>query len=161
AVKAATTTIPVVFIAAGALASGIVMNLARPGGNITGFEVLQADLDAKRLEHLKMVLPRVARVAVLWNPGQLEGGRQKKRVEVAARGLGIRPRFLEARLPAEINTAFATVALERPDALLVLADPMLSSERDRIVDLARETRVPASYEGRHFVDRGGLISFGT
>src|SRR5262249_10508786 len=153
-------TIPIVFVAGDALGSGIVTNLAQPRGNMTGFEVFSVDLDAKRLEHLKTILPSLARVAVLWNPGQLEGGQQQKRLEAAARGLGIRLRFLEARLPAQINTAFTIVARERPDALLVLADPMLGNEQDRIVDLAKETRVPASYEARYFVERGGLMSFG-
>jgi len=161
ALKSATTTIPVVFVSGSAVAAGIVSSLARPEGNLTGFEVLAEELDAKRLELLKQALPRAARIAVLWNPLNLERGRQRQQLEAAARAQGLQLRFAEVRLPGEIETAFTAMAGERPDALLVSADPMLLSEGRRIVELAARTRLPAIYPFRRSAEVGGLMSYGT
>jgi putative tryptophan/tyrosine transport system substrate-binding protein len=155
AAKAATKTIPIVFFARDPVAAGIASSIARPGGNLTGLDVFTADLDAKRLEILKEALPEVTRVAVLWNPADPTGVPQRKQVEVAAETLGLRIRVLEARLPGEIDIAFAAMVRERSEALLVLTDPMFTSERARIVDLAARRRLPAVYYWREFTEGGG------
>ena len=161
ALKSATTTIPIVFVSGSAMAAGIVSNLARPEGNLTGLEVLAEELDAKRLELLKQALPRAARVAVLWNPGNLERGLQRQQLEAAAQVQGLRLRFVGVRLPGEIEPAFTAMTRERQDAVLVSADPMLTSEQRRIVELAARTRLPAIYPFRSAAEAGGLMSYGT
>lgn len=161
AMKAATQTIPVVFLAGDPVAAGIVPSIARPGGNLTGFDVIGGDLNAKRLGLLRDALPGLTRVAVLWNPGVRAGASRPRSVELAANALKIRVRFHEARTPDAIDTAFAEARREGPQALLVLSDPMLDSHRSRIVDLAAETRLPAVYQWREFAENGGLMSYGT
>ncbi|MGH7311072.1 MAG: ABC transporter substrate-binding protein [Candidatus Rokuibacteriota bacterium] len=156
AAKAATTTIPVVFVSGRAVAEGIVSSLARPGGNLTGLEVLAEDLDARRLALLKDLLPRVVRVAALWNPGTSEAVVQRNVLENAATGLGVKLQFIAVRHPDEIERAFATMARERPDALLVLAEPMFFDAAGRIIGLAAQARLPSVYFVRNFVERGGL-----
>jgi putative ABC transport system substrate-binding protein len=162
AAKAATKTIPVVFLAGGVVAGGLVSSLPRPGGNLTGLDVLVGELDPKRLEILKEALPRAIRVAFLWNPGGsgYSPSEQRKRLEAAAQALGVRLRMVEARVPSEIDTAFAALARERPDALLVQGDAMLNSQRRKIVELAAQTRIPAIYAFREFVEVGGLMFYG-
>jgi len=168
AVKAATKTMPVVFLAGDPVTGGLVSSLARPGGNLTGLDVFANELDTKRLELLKEALPRVSHVAFLRNPGgpgynprNPTGVAQRQRVETAAQALGVRLRILGAQVPSEIDTAFAAMARERPDALLVVSDAMLTSQRRRIVELAAQTRIPAMYPWREFVEAGGLMSYGT
>jgi len=161
AVKSATTTIPVIFVSGSAVAAGIVSSIARPGGNVTGFEILAEELDTKRLELIKETLPRAARVAVLWNPGNLEAKLQRQPLEAAAQAQGIRLRFVEARLPGQIELAFTVMARERADVVLVSADPMLTSEYRRVVELAARTRLPAVYPFRSAAEAGGLMSYGT
>jgi ABC-type uncharacterized transport system substrate-binding protein len=167
AVKAATKTIPVVFLASGVVAYGLVSSLSRPGGNLTGLEVFTIELDAKRLELLKEALPRAIRVAFLWNPGteaynpsNPTGAAQRKRLDTAAQSLGVRLRRIEARVPVEIDTAFAAIGRERPDALLVQGDATLNNQRQRIVELAAQTRTPAIYPWREFMEVGGLMFYG-
>lgn len=161
ALKSATATIPVVFVSGSAVAAGIVSSLARPEGNLTGLEVFAEELDAKRLELLKQALPRAAHIAVLWNPGNLERGLQRQQLEAAAQVQALRLRFVGAQLPGEIEPAFTAMARERPDALLVSADPMFTSEQRRIVELAARTRLPAIYPFRSSAEMGGLMSYGT
>ena len=161
ALKSATTTIPIVFVSGSAVAAGIVSSIARPSGNLTGFEILAEELDAKRLELLKEILPKAARVAVLWNPGNLEGRLQRQQLEAAAQVQGMRLRFVEARLPGEIEPAFTVMARERADGVIVSADPMFTSEYRRIVELAARTRLPAIYSLRSASEAGGLMSYGT
>lgn len=161
ALKAATSTTPVVFISGSAVDAGIVSSLARPDRNLTGFEVFAEELDAKRLELLQEIAPKTARVAVLWNPGNLEGGLQRRHLENAARARGLRLRFVEAERPDGIDAAFASIAQAQSDAIIVSADPMFVSERRRIVELARRARLPAIYFARSFADAGGLLSYGT
>ncbi len=160
AAKSATTSIPVVFISGSALAAGIVPNLGRPGGNVTGLEVFAEELDTKRLELFKEALPRSARIAVLWNPGNLKRGRQRQELETAAQAQGTQLRFVEASRPDEIEPAFALIAREA-DAVLVSADPMFTSEYRQIVELAARTRLPAMYPFRGDAEAGGLMSYGT
>jgi putative ABC transport system substrate-binding protein len=161
AAKAATKTIPVVFFAGDAVESGLVSSLARPGGNLTGLSGLTAGLDTKRLEILKEVVPAATRVAILWNPENLTGVPQRNRIVLAAEALGVQPRLLEARSSSEIDKAFAVAAGERSDALLVLADPVLTSQRKRIVELAARARLPLAAAFRNFTEAGGLVSYGT
>jgi putative ABC transport system substrate-binding protein len=160
AAKAATKTIPVIFFAGDPVVSGIVASLSRPGGNLTGVGALTAELDPKLLEILKEAVPMATRVAILWNPDNPTGVPQRNRMALAAQALGVQVRMLDARFPGEIDNAFGVMARERPDALLVLADPMLFNERKRIVDLAARARLPAVSGFRLFAEAGGLISYG-
>jgi len=164
AAKQATKTIPIVFASAGdPVTDGLVTSLARPGGNVTGSSILAPELVGKCLEQLKQALPRVSRVAVLWEPGAMDERTEKdmlKRVEVAARALGVRLQFFEARGAADIDRAFSEMTRARAGALTVLPSAMFFNERRRLVDLAVKNRLPAGYTQREFVDTGGLMSYG-
>jgi len=159
AVKAATTTVPIVFITGSAVAAGIVSNLARPAGNLTGFEVLAEELLGKQLALLKETLPKAVHVAVLWNPRTLEV--RRKGLEIAAKALRVTLRFLEAQHPGEIETALAAIARERSDALYVSSDPMFASEAGRIIRWTARARLPTMYSWRIFAEGGGLMSYST
>ncbi len=164
AAKQATRTLPIVFaFAPDPVTSGLVTSLARPGGNVTGLSALTPELVGKRLELLTQVVPGVSRVAVLWQPGA-SGERTEKDVlkgaEVAARALGVRLQFVEARGPADIDRAFSEMTRARAGALTVLSTPMFIIERRRLVDLAAKNRLPALYPTRDSVDAGGLVSYG-
>ena len=159
AAKAATKTIPVVFLSRDPVATGLVASVARPGGNLTGIDLIPAELDAKRLEILKETLPTARQVAVLWNPEGPMAAQQRNRVVVAAQALGLRIRLAAARRSDDIEPTFAVLVRERPDALLVASDPMFNSERARIVALAVRGRLPAAYPWREFVEAGGLLSY--
>jgi len=164
AAKQATKTIPIVFaVAADPVTSGLVTSLARPGGNVTGLSILGPELVGKCLELLKQAVPRVSRVAVLWQPGAAGERTEKdmlKGAEVAARALGVRPQFVEARGPADFDRAFSEMTRARAGALTVLASSMFFNERRRLVDLAAKNRLPAVYPWREGVDAGGLMSYG-
>jgi len=161
AVKAATTSVPVVFISGDPVAEKIVSNLARPGGNLTGFAVLAGELEAKRLEVLRELLPRAKRVAVVWNPSQVSIEPIIQAVEGAAKRLDFTVVPWKARNPGELDAAFAEIAKAKVDALFVVADPVLGFERQRIVAFARQNHLPAIYFWREFVEIGGLASYGT
>jgi putative ABC transport system substrate-binding protein len=161
----ATRTLPIVFIGAGdPVTSGLVTSLARPGGNVTGSSILAPELVGKRLELLKQAVPRVSRVAVLWQPGGGLAERTEmdmlKGAEVAARALGVRVQFVEARGPADFDGAFSEMTRARAGALTVLSTPMFGGERRRLVDLAAKNRLPTVYSFREYVDAGGLMSYG-
>jgi putative tryptophan/tyrosine transport system substrate-binding protein len=164
AAKQATRTIPIVFaVAADPVTSGLVANLARPGGNVTGLSILAPELVGKCLEQLKQAVPGVRRVAVLWHSGGLGERTEKdmlKAAEVAARALGVRPQFVEARGPDDFDRAFSDMTRARADALTVLTSVMFLSERRRLVELAAQNRLPAVYPWREGVDAGGLMSYG-
>ena len=160
ALKSATTSTPVVFVSGSAVGAGLVSSLARPGGNLTGVEILAEELDAKRLELLKETLPSATRMAVLWNPDNLKGKLQRQQLEVAARIQGVRLHFIETRVPDDIERAFGALARERADAVLVSADPMLDSEDRRIVELIARARRPAIHGFRSAADAGALMSYG-
>jgi len=157
AVKAATTTVPIVFVSGNAVAEGIVSNLARPAGNLTGFEVFAEELLTKQLALLKETLPKAVRVAVLWNPRTLEV--RRKGLEIAAKALRVTLRFLEAQQPGEIETALAAIARERSDALFVSPDPMFASEAERIIRWTARARLPTMYSSRNYAEGGGLMSY--
>jgi putative ABC transport system substrate-binding protein len=162
--KQATTTIPIVFATAvDPVTSGLVTSLARPGGNVTGLSALIPELVGKCLEQLKQAVPGVSRVAALWQPGGYPERTEKdmlKEADVAARALGVRLQFVEARGPADFDRAFSDMTRARADALTVLASSMFIGERRRIVDLAAKHRLPAVYPVREFVDAGGLMAYG-
>jgi putative ABC transport system substrate-binding protein len=164
AAKQATRTLPIVFAtAAEPVAGGLVTSLARPGGNVTGLSSLGPELVGKRLELLKQAVPGVDRVAVLWLPGAL-GERTDKDMltgaDVAARALGVRLQFVEARGPDEFARAFSDMTSARAGALTVLPSNRFLREHRRLVDLAAKNRLPAVYTSREFVDAGGLMSYG-
>ena len=164
AAKQATGALPIVFIGAGEpVTSGLVTSLARPGGNVTGLSVLSTELVGKWLELLKQAVPGVSRVAVLWQPGAMDERTEKdmfKGAEVAARALGVRLQFVEARGPADFERAFSEMTRARAGALTVRPAPMFISERRRLVELAAKNRLPAVYAWREFVDAGGLMAYG-
>jgi putative ABC transport system substrate-binding protein len=164
AAKQATRTLPIVFVSAvDPVTDGLVASLARPGGNVTGLATLAPELVGKRLEQLKQVVPGVSQVAVLWQPGAL-GERTEKdlreEAENAARALGVRLQFVEARGPDDFDRAFSDMTRARAGALTVLGSSMLINERRRLVNLAAKNRLPAVYGLREYVDAGGLMSYG-
>ena len=163
AAKQATRTLPIVFPVADPVSSGLVTSLARPGGNLTGLSILAPEMVGKGLELLKQAVPGVSRVAVLWDPGAFPERTAKdmrKEVEVAARALGVRLQFIEARGPDDFDRAFSEMTRARAGALTVLGGSMLFSERKRLVDLAAKNRLPAVYPWREGVDAGGLMAYG-
>jgi len=164
AAKQATRTLPIVFaVAADPVTSGLVTGLARPGGNVTGLSIFAPELVGKCLEQLKQAVPGVSRVAVLWQPGALGERTEKemlKEAEVAARALGVRPQFVEARGPADLDRAFSDMTKARAGALTMLGSVMFFRERRRLVALAAQNRLPAVYPWREVVDAGGLMSYG-
>jgi ABC-type uncharacterized transport system substrate-binding protein len=162
AAKAATTTIPIVFIVAeDPVRLGLVASLARPGGNLTGVNFFTGELVAKRLELLRELVPRAARVAVLVNPAGPDAETTLKDVEPAARAIGLQIPVLNASTSREINAAFATFVRERPDALFVGGDPFFSSRRVQLVHLTTLHKVPAIFSNRDYVEAGGLMSYGS
>ncbi|MET3839938.1 ABC transporter substrate-binding protein [Bradyrhizobium sp. OAE829] len=164
AAKQATAVIPIVFATVpDPVATGLVTSLARPGGNVTGLSNLNADLVGKCLEYLTQAVPRVSRVAVLWQPGAFGERTEKEMLQAAAaaaRALGIQLQFVQARDPVDIDKAFSEITGARADALTVLVSGMLLGERRRLVDLAAENRLPVIYTFRELVDAGGLMSYG-
>jgi putative tryptophan/tyrosine transport system substrate-binding protein len=162
AAKAATTTIPIVFqVSVDPVKLGLVASLARPGGNLTGINLLLNELVAKRLELLRELVPGAVRVAVLVNPVNADITETTVReVEAAGRALGLEIRIVNARTSREINDAFAILVRERVDALFVSPDGLFAGRRVQLVHLASHHSVPASYPLRDFADVGGLMSYG-
>jgi putative ABC transport system substrate-binding protein len=163
AAKAATSTIPIVFmLSEDPVRLGLVASLARPGGNATGINFFSTELTAKRLELLREVVPRAARVAVLVNPAYAVRTEATVRdVQAAARAMGLQIQLLNASTSHEINAAFATFVRDRPDVLFVGTDPFFSSRRSQLVNLASRHAMPASYSGHHYPEIGGLMSYGS
>ena len=154
----ATKTIPIVMVnASDAVEARLVASLARPGGNVTGLsQQLTAEIRAKQLQLLKEMLPGVSRVTVLWSSSTTVGLRE---YEAAGQSLGVRVRLVELRGPDDLGRAFATMAGDRADALVVPGDTLLFIERRRVVELAREHRLPAMYSLREFAEAEGLMSY--
>jgi putative ABC transport system substrate-binding protein len=163
AAKAATTTVPIVFLAAeDPVRLGLVSSLARPGGNLTGINIFNAELTAKRLEFLRELVPAATRVAVLVNPADASNTEATLRdVETAARTMGLQIRVLKASSIREIDAAFASFVRERPDALFVGADPFFNSRRMQLAILAARHAVPATLANRDLAEAGGLMSYGS
>jgi len=163
AAKAATTTIPIIFnVGDDPVRRGLVASLARPGGNLTGTNFFGAELGAKRLELLRELVPSVTHVAVLVNPADVANTETTLRdVEAAAHAMGLQIQVLNASTTRELDSAFATVVRERPDALFVGPGSFFSSRRIQLANLAARSGVPAIYPVRDNVEAGGLMSYGT
>jgi ABC-type uncharacterized transport system substrate-binding protein len=161
AAKNATRTIPVVFVAVGeAVESGLVANLARPGGNLTGLTLLNAEISGKRLELLKESLPRISRVAVLTNPGNPIHTVFWRQTLTAAKTLGLKLQPIQVRASEDFEEAFQAATSGRADALLAFDDSLTVGYRTRLVALAAKHRLPTMYGLREFPDAGGLVSYG-
>jgi putative ABC transport system substrate-binding protein len=161
AAKEATNTIPIVMINEGdPVATGFVASLARPGGNITGLSTLSPELSGKRLELLKEILPKLSRVAVLGSSTSPDNTDTLRELETAAQELKIKLQYLDVLNPNDIETAFRAAGKEGADAVIVLSNSMLTSQRRQIIDLAVKSRLPASYARPEFVESGGLMTYG-
>ncbi len=161
AAKRATTTIPVVLASTGdPIGAGLVSSLARPGGNITGLSPLYPELEGKRLQLLKEIVPRLNRAAVLMNPANPFTALAWKETRTAAEALRITLLPAEARVADDFERVFAAITKAKPDAMVVIADRLLLSHRARIVSFAAQHRLPAIYSFREFVEEGGLAVFG-
>ena len=163
ATRNATKTIPIVMMrGADPVEAGLVESLARPGGNVTGITNLSTDLGGKRLELLKDAAPKVARVAVLYEPTVRADVFQVKEVlPVAARALRLTIQPWEVRAGDDFEKVFAALSKERPNGLYVSGgSPRMMANRKRIADLALKSRLPSMYQNREFVDAGGLMSYG-
>jgi putative tryptophan/tyrosine transport system substrate-binding protein len=170
AASQATSTIPIVVTACNddLVATGLIASLARPGGNITGLSELTPELGAKRLQLLKEAVPKVRRVAVLWNPAYSERFSTNFRfwssdwseMRAAAQVLGMTLQSVEIRGSDDFDTAFSAMTRERADALIAFSDPLIVLHRRRIADLAAKIRLPAMFPSREVVDAGGLMSYG-
>src|SRR6266581_7151461 len=161
AAKAATTTIPVVFVSdSDPVKIGLVASFNRPGGNVTGIYQLTAGLEAKRFGLLHELVPAATTIAVLVNPDYSDAEAQIKEVQGAARTLGLLAHILKASSERDFDTAFSTVIEQRAGALLVASDPFLFGRRSQLVALAARHAVPAIYQFRESAAVGGLLSYG-
>jgi putative tryptophan/tyrosine transport system substrate-binding protein len=161
AAKSATQTIPIVFTGIGdPVGSGVIASLARPGGNLTGISEMTTDMMSKRLELLSELVPPAKVIALLVNPTNPGTERIIREVQAAAGAMGAQLPILKAGTESEIDAAFASLVQLHAGALLVAADPFLSSRREQLVALASRHAVPAIYAWREFVAAGGLISYG-
>ena len=161
AVKRATTSIPLVMVAVGdPVGTGLVASLRRPGGNATGLTSIAPELEGKRLELLREILPKISRIAVLWNPANAYQITSEKEVQAAARVLHISLISLPVSSPEELRNAFAVIPREHAEAVIVLADRIFLHNRERIAEFATRNRLPGMNAYRELVEAGGLISFG-
>jgi putative ABC transport system substrate-binding protein len=164
AARQATSTIPIVFPAAGdPVSSGLVGSLARPGGNVTGLSLLNTGLVGKRLELIKQAVPALDRAAVLWHPGgygERTDNEVLKAAGDAARALGVQLQLVEARSAADFDRAFADMIRQRAGALVVAGGGLFNNSAGRLVDLAARHRLPAAYPYRAYVEAGGLMAYG-
>ena len=162
AAKAVTATIPIVFMnGSDPVKNGLVASINRPGGNITGVSLFASTVDAKRLELLHELVPRVAVVAVLNNPLVAETEARSKALAEAARSLGLQLFFLNVSSDHDFDTAFTTIASQRIGALFVSGSPFFFNRRDQLVALAARQEIPAIYAWREFPAAGALMSYGT
>jgi ABC-type uncharacterized transport system substrate-binding protein len=161
ALKQATKTVPVVFFSTSdPVGTGVVTSLAHPGGNITGITALASDLWPKRLELLKEIVPKLSRVAMLWNKGNAGMNLEAKATQEVAAPLAVALQDRGVKDPNELDTVFALMIKDRPDGFLALMDPVLNSYQKRILDFLAQNRLPAVFENRNWVEAGGLISYG-
>jgi putative tryptophan/tyrosine transport system substrate-binding protein len=160
ALKGATRTIPIIMAIIGdPIAAGLVDSLARPGGNATGFSIVAPDLSGKRLQLLKEFIPGIASVAVMSNVANPQAQIELNEIQIAARTLGLRVLSIQISAETSLESAFEKGINERVQALIVLTDAVLYSQRRRIVALAAANRLPAMYFFREFVQEGGLMSY--
>jgi len=161
-VKEATVTIPIVMaFDDDPVGSGLVVSLARPGGNITGLSTLYPEISGKQLELLKEIVLGLSRVAVLGNSTQPGNAQALREIEFAAGAFGVQLQYLDVRGPKDIETAFRAASKGRADAVLVLLSPVVISHRTQLVEIALKSRLPAIYFRPEFVEDGGLMSYAT
>jgi putative tryptophan/tyrosine transport system substrate-binding protein len=161
AVRNATTTIPIIHPAAiDPVGTGLIASLAHPGGNVTGLAVLNAETSAKRLELLREVVPALSRGAVLWNAANPANTLAWKETEGAGRALGVALQSVEVRAPKDFEGAFAGIAEQHPDVLLVLQDALTLDYRKEIIGFTLRERLPTMFVGKEWVEEGGLMSYG-
>jgi ABC-type uncharacterized transport system substrate-binding protein len=161
AAQAATKTIPIVFRSSGdPVERGVVESLARPGGNITGVTSNARQLTGKRMELLKEAMPNLSRVAVLWRPGGRNSERGYKEAQAAAGELGVQLISLEVHSAEDFEDAFEVAVKEHAEALITVRTPLIVGHRKRIAQLAIESKLPAIYDEREFVEAGGMMSYG-
>ena len=162
ALKKATKTIPIIFYSVtDPIGAGLVDSLARPGGNITGFSSIEAVLAGKRLELLKETVPKLTRVAVLWNPQDRSSAQQWKESQSPARELGLQLHSMEVSSSDKYESAFKLALNSGSTALAVIAGSLEDANQTRIAELATKNRLPAIYPRRSFVDSGGLMAYGS
>jgi len=160
AAKRATSTMPIVFVIGGdPVRLGLAASLSRPGGNVTGMTIISADLAPKRLGLLRELVPNATALAALTNPNTPEGRGQASDMLTSALALGLNLRLLEAFDEKGIEAAFAALAQDKPDALLVASDPIFDVHRDKLVGLVAAAAIPAIYQFRDFATAGGLMSY--
>jgi putative tryptophan/tyrosine transport system substrate-binding protein len=159
--KQSTTNVPIVAVAThGGVAAGLYASLAHPGNNITGIESLAPELDVKRVQMLKEMVPRLSRLSVLYNPQDQGASIHPAIITSAAKTLGIETQLFGVRSSSEFDAAFNSIVASGPDALLSVADPLTLGERKRIIDFCVEQKIPNAHEIREFVKLGGLLSYG-
>jgi len=161
AAKESTTTIPIVMAQdSDPIGNGFITSLARPGANVTGLSTLSSELSGKRLELLKDIVPKLARVTVLGNSTVPGNPQSLKEMELAAGAFGLELQYEDILGPKGIDTAFEDAGKRHADALIALNNPILSAYRKRVADLATKGRLPAMYERLEYVESGGLMSYG-
>lgn len=161
AAKNATTAIPIVIAFAGdAAGTGLVTSLSRPGSNLTGISDMAVELSAKRMELLKEMVPKIGKIAVLWNQADLGMTSRYREIDRAARELGVTVQAHGVLQPVDFDVAFNAMRKERPDAIFMISDSLTTANRKRVIDFADSQRVPAMFEFSVNVESGGLMSYG-
>jgi putative tryptophan/tyrosine transport system substrate-binding protein len=156
-----TRTIPIVHPAAiDPVGTGLIASLAHPGGNVTGLAVLNAETSAKRVELLQEVLPGISRGAVLWNSANPANSLAFRETESAGQKLGVKLVSQEVRSPGDFESAFAAMAEQHPDVLLVVQDALTLEYRKEIIDFTLRNKLPSMFVGKEWVEEGGLLSYG-
>jgi putative ABC transport system substrate-binding protein len=161
AAKKATRTLPIVSVSGDPVGTGLVDSLARPGGNVTGLANFTSELGGKRLELLKEAIPKISRVAVLWNPEAPGAARRMKEIESVAPFLRIKLQPVAVRGRNDFEQAFSAMKKARAGAFFPLRTGIIQNQLKRIVELAAKNRMPAMYDAREFPEAGGLMSYGT
>jgi putative ABC transport system substrate-binding protein len=161
AAQAVTRSIPIIMCnVVDPVTTGLVADLGHPGANVTGLSLMAPELVGKQLQLLRELVPKVSRVAVLWNPANASGKPQLREAGTAARTLGLHLLPLDVRSPDDIDRAFATMTRERAGAVIVLVDGVLIDNRSRIAQVAQKTHLPAVYGLREHAEAGGLMFYG-
>jgi len=161
AAQKATRAIPIVMTGVSApVGLGLVESLARPGGNVTGMSQMTVEMLGKRLELLKEMVPKLTRVAVLWNPQRAGSALNWKEIQLSARQLGVQLHSLEVRSPDEFDKAFEDATGARAGALFIIPDPVIVAHLKRIAGLAAKSRLPSIFHISEFADSGGLVAYG-
>jgi putative tryptophan/tyrosine transport system substrate-binding protein len=161
ALKNATTTLPLVMIAVGdPVGTGLIASLAHPGGNLTGLTSISPELEGKRIELLREVIPKLSHIAVMWNPKNAYHVIENKEVKGVAAAIRMKVLYLGVEAEGQLDNAFAQIVKEQPAALLVLADRVFLHNRARIMDFTVQHRLPGIYAYLELVEAGGLMSYG-